>query len=339
MSTYKSLPIDDINFDKENPRIKKALEKYKDQINAKRIHFALAAASSGENSTSSFRKLADSIRAYGCITQPITVYKKNDKYICIDGNTRLAIYKDFAKKGDVKGNWNNISVLILEEPTQKEIDSVRISAHLVGARPWPAYEKARYLHHLRYEEFKDFDEMVALCGGNKNEIERQIQAYDDMNEYYRDKVATDDAFKPDRFSGFVELQKSNIKDKILEAGLELEDFGEWIKNGKIKRLEDTRKLPSVLNNPTAKKIFLEGGIDSIKSAIKHIEQTQIDVKSVTLENATFDQLAIATTKKLSNLTLPELNELRSQDEESNLKISNIEDLFDMLKMFLEDVRK
>lgn len=337
MHKYRDLSVDDINFDKENPRIKKALEKYKDKINPKRIYFALTAASDGENSASSFRKLADSIRAHGGITQPITVYKKNDKYVCIDGNTRLAIYKDFAKKG-IDGNWNSISVLVLEDPTQKEIDSVRISAHLVGARPWPAYEKARYLHHLYYKEFKDFDEMVALCGGNKNEIERQIQAYDDMNEFYRDKVA-DDEFKIDRFSGFVELQKSSIKDSILDAGLELEDFGEWIKDGKIKRLEDTRKLPSVLNNPKAKKIFLEGGIDSIKSAIKHIDQSQAQTQNITLENATFNQLSVATTKKLSNLTLSELNELHAENEENNLKIANVEDLFDALKMFLENVRK
>lgn len=329
--------ISDIDFDKENPRIKKALEKYKDKINAERIHFALAAASDGENSASSFRKLSDSIRAYGGITQPITAYKQDDKYVCVDGNTRLAIYKDFFKK-NVGGNWSSISALILEKPTQKEIDSVRISAHLVGARPWPAYEKARYLHHLYYKEFKDFDDMVALCGGNKNEIERQIQAYEDMNEYYRDQVA-DSEFKIDRFSGFVELQKSNIKNSILEAGLELDDFGEWVKDGKIKRLEDTRKLPSVLNNPEAKRIFLEGSIDSIKSAIKHIEQNQNQAQNITLENATFDQLAVATTKKLSNLTLLELTKLRSQDRDSSFKISNTEDLFDALKMFLENVRK
>lgn len=338
MSKYENLPIDDIEFDRENPRIRKALEKYKGEITAQRIHLALSIASEGENSASSFRKLSDSIRAYGGITQPITVCKKNNKYVCIDGNTRLAIYKDFIKK-DINGNWNSIIALILDNPTQKEIDSIRISAHLVGARPWPAYEKARYLHHLYYKEFKDFDEMVALCGGNKNEIQRQIDAYEDMNEYYRDKVLTDDAFKIDRFSGFVELQKSNIKNSILEASLELGDFGEWIKDGKIKRLEDTRKLPSVLNNPEAKRIFLEGGIDSIKTAIKHIDQNQTNTGNITLENATFDQLAVATNKKLSNLTMPELNELRSQSEDSNLKISNIEDLFDMLKMFLENVRK
>lgn len=337
MIQYISLSVNDISFDTDNPRIKKALEKYRDKITAQRIHFALAAASDGENSTSSFRKLSDSIRAYGGITQPITVYKQDGKYTCIDGNTRLAIYKDFIKK-DIDGNWSSINTLALENPTQKEIASVRISAHLVGARPWPAYEKARYLHHLYYEEFKDFDEMVALCGGNKNEIDRQIQAYNDMNEYYRDKVA-DDEFKIDRFSGFVELQKSNIKDSILEADLGLENFGSWIKNGNIKSLADVRKLPSVLNNSKAKKIFLEGNIDSIKNAIKHIEQNQTHAQNITLEKATFDQLTVATTSKLSSLTLSELNELHAKNEENNLKIANIEDLFDVLKIFLENVRK
>ena len=132
----------------------------------------------------------------------------------------------------------------------------RVAAHMVGAREWPAYEKARYLHYLRNQEFMDFSEMVALCGGNKKDIERQIDAYHDMNEYYRD-VVDDTAFHIDRFSGFVELQKPGIKDAIFDAGLELTDFGEWIRDGNIYRLADVRQLPKVLAEDEAREVFLE----------------------------------------------------------------------------------
>ena len=55
--------------------------------------------------------------------------------------------------------------------------------------------------------------MIARCGGNKNTITQQIDAFHDMNTFYRD-VNNDDAFKVDRFSGFVELQKTDVKDSI-----------------------------------------------------------------------------------------------------------------------------
>ncbi len=327
---YQNIPVNQIEFDSNNPRIKKALEQYGNDITAQRIYFALKSADDKENAASSFSRLSDSIRAFGGITQPITVYGKNGKYTCIDGNTRLAIYKEFGNKKEVAGDWDSIIALVLDNPTQKEIDSVRISAHLVGARPWPAYEKARYLHHLYYDEFKDFDEMVALCGGNKNDIQRQIHAYEEMDEYYRDKV-DDTAFHIDRFSGFVELQKPNIKNSIFDAGFDLNDFGEWIKDGKIHPLNTIRQLPAVLSDSEAKKIFTEGGIGSIKTAIKHVERNRDNSQNVILQNATLEQLIIATKNKFSNLTWIESKEFN--------KTADLEDLYDMLRKFLSDVRK
>ena len=112
-------------------------------------------------------------------------------------------------------------------------------------RELPAYEKARYLHYLRNEKQWDNSRLIELSGGNKAEIERQIDAYHDMNEFYRD-IVDDTAFQIGRFSSFVELQKPRLKQALFGAGLGLEDFGEWIRDGKIYSSEDTRNLPQVL---------------------------------------------------------------------------------------------
>jgi len=113
----------------------------------------------------------------------------------MDGNTRLAIYHKLKHEG-APGDWDTINCLVLKDPDQRDIETIRVTAHLVGAREWPAYEKARYLHHLRNVEFMDYDELIARCGGNKTTINQQIEAYHDMNRYYRD-VNIDDAFQVD----------------------------------------------------------------------------------------------------------------------------------------------
>ena len=113
----------------------------------------------------------------------------------------------------------------------------------------------------------DYDELIARCGGNRTKITRQIDAFHDMNEYYRD-VNSDDAFKIDRFSGFEELQKSNIKDSIFQAGFDLHDFGRWIRDGQIYRLADVRKVPLVLADEEATDVFVTGGVRSIENAIE-----------------------------------------------------------------------
>ena len=158
---HEVLNVDSIDYDTENPRIKKALEKYGDKLNAERIHFALRSASDGERGTSSFVGLRDSIRACRGIQSPIVVTARGDRYHCVDGNTRLAIYKQFLKEQS-EDRWRNIKAIVLEDVRQVDIEKVRVAAHMVGAREWPAYEKARCLHYLRNQEFMDFRNLLKL---------------------------------------------------------------------------------------------------------------------------------------------------------------------------------
>ncbi len=329
------LDIDQIEFDIDNPRIKMALEKYGDKLNAERIHFALSSATEGSSSTSSFAGLRDSIRANRGIVAPIIVIKKNGEFVCIDGNTRLAIYIQFRKDG-VAGNWSKIKATVLEEAKQREVETVRITQHLVGSREWPAYEKARYLHHLRNQKFMDYGEIIELLGGRKQEIDRQIDAYHDMNDRYRNLV-DDTAFKIDRFSGFLELQHPRVKQAIFDAGLDLDNFGEWIKEGKIFRLADVRRLPDVLNDDNAKKIFLEEGINSIGNAIKYLDSRKLTSKNIKLKEASILQLADALNKKLGGITLAELKAVKSNENDARSWAYTLTNLSENLADFIQNV--
>ena len=337
----KFISVDSISFDTDNPRIKMALEKYGDELDGERIHFALKSAADGSRSRSSYSSLRDSIRARHGILVPIVVTDRDGRLTCIDGNTRLAIYKEFAREG-LEGDWGRIKAIALSDVSARDIESVRITAHLVGAREWPAYEKARYLHYLRNKQYWDYGELIALCGGNKQDIERQIDAYHDMNAYYRDLV-DDTAFHIDRYSGFVELQKPRIKDAILNAGLDLSDFGKWIRDGQIYRLEDVRKLPSVLSHPTAKDMFLSGGPRSIENASKWLEHERARTRGenpekVTIATASIHQLATTLAARIRDLPFSQMRQLRQkQTEDAISEVGALEELAAQLQLLLEDV--
>ncbi|MCY4148473.1 MAG: ParB N-terminal domain-containing protein [Gammaproteobacteria bacterium] len=331
-----------IEFDYENPRIKVALEKYGDQLNESRIRFALQTAAEGSSRSSSYRSLKDSIRASGGISVPIVVKPNDGSFVCIDGNTRLAVYRELHDEG-VRGDWETIDCLVLQDPEKQDIETIRVTAHLVGAREWPAYEKARYLHYLRNVEFISYEELISRCGGNKTEIDRQIDAFHDMNEYYRD-ICTDDAFKLDRFSGFVELQKRGIKEAIFNADFDLHDFGRWIRDGQIYRLENVRRLPVVLADEEARNTFVTGGIRSIEDAIKIIDDRQIvtDKKaaSTPIGKASMSLLAEALLQKITDLPRKDYIALRDQQSETALRdIETLTDLNDQLADLLNDVRE
>ncbi len=320
-----------------------ALEKYGDKLNDQRIRFALRSATEGSQSFTSFNSLKDSIRAARGISVPVIVCENEGRFVCIDGNTRLTIYHELLEE-EAPGEWNTINCLVLDNPEQRDIETIRVTAHLVGAREWPAYEKARYLHYLRNVEFMDYDELIARCGGSRNTITQQIDAYHDMNKYYRD-VNSDDAFHVDRFSGFVELQKKNIKDAIYDADCDLYDFGKWICNGQIYRLADVRKLPWVLADEEAKNEFVSGGIRSIEDAISIVEsnrkkddKSQAEKTKVT--DASIPVLAQALLDKLNNMSRGELVALRDRDYESaDEEIVLLNELAENLLDLIQDVSK
>ena len=342
-STYHSVPTDQIAFDDQNPRIKVALEKYGDKLDEQRIRFALQTATEGLSTTSSYRSLKDSIRAARGISIPIVVWRDGDCFVCVDGNTRLAIYRELNDEG-APGDWTEIACLVLDDPNPLEIETIRVTAHLVGAREWPAYEKARYLHYLRNVEFMDYDEMIARCGGNKNTITQQIDAFHDMNTFYRD-VNNDDAFKVDRFSGFVELQKADIKDSIFGAGFDLHDFGRWIRDGQIYRLADVRKLPRVLADDEAKDVFVTGGIRSIEDAIATAEANRQETirpspAEVSVAEADMVTLADALLDKIKSLPREDYLALRDrQYDTAGQDVDILNDLAELLDDLLQDVAK
>ena len=245
-------------------------------------------------------------------------------------------------KEETVGDWTRIKSIVLSDARQRDIETIRVSAHLVGAREWPAYEKARYLHYLQSQKFLTYGEMTALCGGNKTDIERQIDAYHDMNEYYRN-IVDDTAFHIDRFSGFVELQRPGIKEAIFDADMDLENFGAWIRDGNIYRLEDVRKLPKVLRDDEAKKIFLDGGPRSIESAITFLDQQAKNdlngtLTTETLETASIYKLADVLGRRINDLPYSEVRALKNKElSDSAEQIDVLEDLSVRLRSLLEDV--
>src|SRR6267154_6090899 len=131
-----SVPVKNIQLDLDNPRIRKFLEIYGGKPSAEQIYLALGAAGDDEGeSSTSFDKLKSSILTNGGIIEPIILNRKgNGKYVCIEGNTRLAIYKFFVEEG-TKGSWEKIPALVYEDMDTARIDAVRLQVHLVGRRP------------------------------------------------------------------------------------------------------------------------------------------------------------------------------------------------------------
>lgn len=332
--TFKLLDINQVELDRENPRIRRFLEIYEGEPTYETIALALDVASGDEDSQGATTpaKLRNSILTSGGIMQPIIVNKRADgRYICVEGNTRLYIYRAFVAEG-VEGNWDKIPALVHDDLSSLGVDSIRLQAHLVGPRPWDAYSKAKYLWELAHNEKMPLDSLVALCGGNRRDVSLSIQAYADMQQYFRPLFEDGEDYDTERFSGFVEVQSNKVRTAILKAGLTLSDFASWIKigkNGKIKGLIKVRQLPRVLGDKKARAVFLQKDIDA---ALDVLEKPEL---SAGLMDASISQLARALSEKIGTIQLDELWRLRANPDDDAVRY--ILDAHDALTGFIADL--
>jgi hypothetical protein len=308
----QKIPVAKVRLDERNPRIAHTLEGLTGAATAdfeNFIEIALGqnAPDDEERASTTYSSLKESIRASKGLILPIIVSPRDDgTYLVIEGNTRVAIYRELAE-GDKEGDWSHIPAIIQSMDEAGE-HAIRLQAHLVGPRPWRPYAKAKYLYELYHDHKLAISDIHAYCGGSarRREIEQYIAAYRDMQQYYMPLVEGSGR-APDysRFSAFVELQKQpNLKQAIARAGYTLTDFGRWLNDPtKLTPLQGLRHLDRVLANPEAKREFEK---HNLREAIKVLERPS---SNAVISGASMEQLARALAAKIRALGWPDVQAL------------------------------
>lgn len=327
MNKAARIPVDKIVLDNSNPRIKHYLEMYT-VLNEEHMLLALGAGADDEGGTTtalgSYERLKHSIRASGGIIQSIIVKPIDDgRYLCIEGNTRVAIYRQLRREDRASGQsgekWEYIPALVSDQMDDEEAHKIRLQVHLVGNRPWDAYSKGKYLHELASDYKMPMSELVSYCGGSRSDVQQSINAYLDMENHYRPVIEdVDGDFDPSRFSAFVELQKPGIKQAIFQAGFGEKDFSRWVDERKLFPLNSVRRLPQILDNPDAKRVFLREGA---RAAIKVLDAPDLDTR---LRESNISQLAKALQEKIGLLSYDDAERITSQpDSEEYLDLKDL----------------
>jgi hypothetical protein len=331
----QQIPIERIRLDARNPRIAHTLEAMSEAPSQDFIEMSLglhAPEDEERGASTTYSSLKASIRASQGLILPIIVSPREDgTYLVVEGNTRVAIYRELAGE-EAPGDWSSIPAIVQSLDEEGE-HAIRLQAHLVGPRPWRPYAKAKYLHDLYVNQKLSITEILDFCGGTarRREIEQYIAAYTDMHDHYMPLVEGSGA-QPDysRFSAFVELQKTpGLKQAIARAGYTLKDFSRWLHDSKIMPLQDVRKLDRILSNPQARKEFEK---HNTREAVKILEQPS---SNAVISSASLEQLAKALAAKMRSLNWPDVQALMA-DTQSEASQSLI-DCFEELKALVRQL--
>lgn len=304
--SFERVPVDKLTLDAKNPRIAKWVEMYGDNITSEDMSLALGAESGPcEESSTTFYSLRESIKTNGGVIHPIIVNREPEGgLVVIEGNTRTLIYREFLKQG-VEGNWATIPAMVYNALSEKDIDAIRLQAHLVGPRAWDPYSKAKYLELLRNSAHLTFGQLVDFCGGRKREVQDYIAAYHDMEDCYRPLLGSDGEFDATRFSAFVELQKGRLKESLLNARFTKKDFAAWVRDKLFAPLNTVRHLPQILGDPRSKEVFLR---DGAQEAMKVLD---IPAPDEALGNSTLEHLAREIIRRIISMSHSDFRRLQA----------------------------
>jgi hypothetical protein len=325
------IPVARIVLDDRNPRIAHVVGDFKNTAPQEWIPLALgqhAPEDQESGSASTYSSLKASIRAHRGLIVPIIVTPRPDgDFVVIEGNTRVAIFRELADEG-APGNWDSIPAIVQPGLREEGEHAIRLQAHLVGPRPWRPYAKAKYLHDLYINKKMSINEILDFCGGSarKREIEDYISAYKDMNQHYLPIVHAEGA-QPEysRFSSFVELQ--SIKPALVRAGYSEADFATWVHEGRMLPQQLVRQLPRILANSEARKQFF---LHNAREAVKALDQP---APNAVLGSATLDQIATTLAVKVRQLNWQDVQAMKQAlDQQPALAIL---ECFDELKSVVE----
>lgn len=158
-----------------------------------------------------------------------------------------------------------------------------------------------------------------------------IDAYNDMEEYYRNNLSDDSEFDQRKFSAFSELQNQQIRETLVRNGYSKNDFAKWVINGNFDTMQSVRQLPAILNNKDATKVFFD---ENAKEAMKIVAAQEINTKSY--DSNAYESIAAELLQKLDSIEYKEIKKLRDDPDYENKK-SMLITLYETLDTIVKEI--
>ena len=247
--TTQSIPQQKLKFYPDNPRVYSIVRANGKQPTQEEIQQLL-----GE--LEHVRELREDIRRNGGLLEPLIV--RGGSFEVLEGNSRLAAYRQLAAKEPIK--WGMVKCSVLPADVKESLVFALLGQfHIKGKKDWAPYEQAGFL----YRRFKDhkvqIQTLAAELGLSSKRVTHLVETYQFMVD--NDEVDTS------RWSYYDEYLKSNKIKKARKKYPEMDTLiVKSIKGGHIERAMDLRdQLPTVCGSPAILKRFAEGKLPLDKS--------------------------------------------------------------------------
>jgi len=195
------------------------------------------------------KELREDIKRNGGLLEPLIV--RGGTMEVLEGNSRLAAYRQLAAKDPIK--WGMVKCTVLPTDVADSLVFALLGQfHIKGKKDWAPFEQAGFLYRRFTNHHVPADILAAELGLTTRMVNHLINTY----QFMVDNEETDIS----HWSHYDEYLKSNKIKKARQVHPEMDCLTvEYIKNGTIERAMDLRdQLPVVCVSPAILKRFVSG---------------------------------------------------------------------------------
>lgn len=195
------------------------------------------------------KELREDIKRNGGLLEPLIV--RGGTMEVLEGNSRLAAYRQLAAKDPIK--WGMVKCTVLPVNVAESLVFALLGQfHIKGKKDWAPYEQAGFLYRRFTIHHVSADILAAELGMSTKMVNHLISTY----QFMVDNEETDIS----HWSHYDEYLKSNKIKKARQAHPEMDSLVvKYIKEGTIERAMDLRdQLPIVCGAPAMLKKFASG---------------------------------------------------------------------------------
>lgn len=222
----KELLQQEISFWSENPRVYSVLRETGNE-NPSQIEIE-----SLMRTTENVKELKVQIEQNGGLIEPLIVVLRNDEYIVVEGNSRLAAYRILAEGNPTK--WSKVPVNILPETiTDTELFIYVGTIHLVKKKDWTVFEQAAYVYRQKQLQSCPDSTLAKQVGLAPATVKKYISVYEFM-------VASDDTIQS-HWNYYEQYVTDKAIKKYRDTYPQMDEvFVAKFKSGEIPRAKDIR---------------------------------------------------------------------------------------------------
>jgi hypothetical protein len=251
---HTRLPIDKVQYDSQNPRLKYRKELYPDKTD-KELLFE-------EKDTPWLLK---DIEQKG-VLDPIYVKFMNGTglWTVIEGNRRTAVLKELHEKNPENPRFVYIPARVLPEQTSAEQEALLMASyHVAGKIKWEAHEKAGHIWHMINTLRIPESELSSTLHMGVPAIKKAAESYG-LLQHFKTIDAGRFADKAEgKWSFFAEMLKIKDFNERHKKGQDWDDtFCRWVGEQRIQKAEDVRALPAIMKSIKARTLFYDEPADA-----------------------------------------------------------------------------